>query len=211
MKNKDIFWDFFVKSHISEVEKMKDRSIFGDVEFWPYDGRYNVKYKFIEDSKVLFTLFGVEYKFVYGLFNKEKGSILFKDGSNTYKGRYVDFGTESGYIDFNYSTNLMCAYSDRYVCSIPDNNFGEVRIEAGEKQFIRQTAAEYYLSKTTAFNVIKEHGGLVVQPKNTDREFFVREDMPINEVFDLIWGEGVERGKKEKRADFKMLLGTENM
>jgi uncharacterized protein (DUF1684 family) len=75
--------------------------------------------------------------------------IPFKDATNgkaTYGGgRYIDIKTPSGakvILDFNLAYNPSCAYgSDRYSCPIPPKeNFLQVEINAGEKNYRYSTA-----------------------------------------------------------------------
>jgi len=73
--------------------------------------------------------------------------VPFRDatsGEETYgAGRYIDLEpdhhrTDAGtwILDFNEAYNPTCAYSDRYECPLPPTeNWFEVRIEAGEKDF----------------------------------------------------------------------------
>ncbi len=57
------------------------------------------------------------------------------------------------------------------------------------KTAFKKTASFYITSETT--------DGFFVNIRNTDRSVFIRKDMQLNEILDLIWGEGVERGKKK--------------
>lgn len=71
----------------------------------------------------------------------------FKDrtsGKETYgAGRYLDLDpvadrTDDGLwiVDFNRAYNPWCAYSDQYACPfVPPENWLDVSIQAGEKQF----------------------------------------------------------------------------
>ncbi|ADE02794.1 DUF1684 domain-containing protein [Haloferax volcanii] len=72
--------------------------------------------------------------------------VPFRDETNaeeTYgAGRYLDLEaadrTDDGrwVVDFNYAYNPFCAYSPRYECPlVPMENWLEVRIEAGEKDY----------------------------------------------------------------------------
>ena len=73
--------------------------------------------------------------------------VPFRDetsGEETYgAGRYIDLEpdhhrTDEGtwILDFNEAYNPTCAYSDRYECPLPPmENWLDVRIEAGEKNF----------------------------------------------------------------------------
>lgn len=70
---------------------------------------------------------------------------------------------------------------------------------------------ENILRKTTAFNIGKDGEDIMINPKNTDRQIRVSQKTELPELLDLIWGEGVERGKKEKRDQVKQFMGTENM
>jgi uncharacterized protein (DUF1684 family) len=73
--------------------------------------------------------------------------VPFRDetsGEETYgAGRYLDLEPEhhrtdegTWILDFNEAYNPTCAYSDRYECPLPPmDNWLDVRIEAGEKDF----------------------------------------------------------------------------
>lgn len=61
-------------------------------------------------------------------------------GEQTYGGgRYLDFripGNHEVWLDFNLAYNPYCAYGGNYSCPVPPaENFLNVRIEAGEKNF----------------------------------------------------------------------------
>ena len=75
--------------------------------------------------------------------------IPFKDatgGKATYGGRYIDIKTPTSgakvILDFNLAYNPNCAYgSDRYSCPIPPSeNFLQIEISAGEKNYKSSTA-----------------------------------------------------------------------
>lgn len=206
------FFEKACQQWIDYIEKNVKKEIYGDIKFFPYNEDYCVQYKHenIDSADFIsFTLLGSAYKMVVRD-TGEMWSISFKS-KNAYKGgRYFNFHKD-GIIDFNFATNLLCAYSDRYNCDIPKNEFG-IEINAGEKPFIRRTMLQYHLLKCTAFNTnILESGDISVGVKNTDRVFVFKPNQPLDEVIDIIWAEGVERGKKEKRDSVKMMMGTESM
>jgi uncharacterized protein (DUF1684 family) len=62
------------------------------------------------------------------------------NGKDTYEaGRYLDFPIDSKetlILDFNYAYNPYCAYNHKYSCArVPEQNFIQLKIEAGEKIF----------------------------------------------------------------------------
>ncbi len=69
--------------------------------------------------------------------------IPFRDGTSGKESygaaRYLDLGpsrTDEYDLDFNRAYNPYCAYSDDYVCPFPPReNWLDIRIEAGEKDF----------------------------------------------------------------------------
>ncbi|WP_416839230.1 DUF1684 domain-containing protein [Haloferax sp. DFSO52] len=79
--------------------------------------------------------------------------VPFRDETNTNEtygaGRYLDLEgderTDDGrwVLDFNYAYNPFCAYSPRFECPlVPMENWLQVRIEAGEKDYDGPTEAE---------------------------------------------------------------------
>lgn len=209
-------WEEFVKEHKLYISlTYKDPNIvYGGVSFWPYDPNLCVPFDIVkkDDAEYIKTnLYGKELM-IKAL--SDPGSIYisisFKDKSSYKKGRYINLFKTDAFIDFNFSKNLLCAYSDRYNCEIPENDF-DFGIMAGEKIFERSTMAEYYLNKSTAFNVKTVDGKLRISPRGTDSAFHVDINTPINELIDIIWGNGVERGKKNNREEIKSLLGTDKM
>ncbi|MDX1417602.1 MAG: DUF1684 domain-containing protein [Candidatus Promineifilaceae bacterium] len=79
--------------------------------------------------------------------------LPFRDKSNAHQtyggGRYLydgikgaDLGAGKEYIllDFNFAYNPSCAYNERWVCPLaPPENWLDVSIEAGEKDFVSST------------------------------------------------------------------------
>lgn len=102
-------------------------------------------------GKASFTLNGSEYKLtVYrnvGLMKKAEYAdylfIPFRDetsGNESYGGgRYIDARIPDGNtirIDFNRAYNPYCVYSKKYSCPVPPaDNYLELRVEAGEKDY----------------------------------------------------------------------------
>lgn len=95
-----------------------------------------------------FTLNGQEYNLQ--AYKSKPGEsrlwVPFKDetnGEETYgAGRYLDLESKrhkkgnKWVLDFNQAYNPFCAYSEHYTCPfIPPDNWLEVRIEAGEKNY----------------------------------------------------------------------------
>lgn len=102
-----------------------------------------------------FTLNGQEYQLnIYRMSGRTLPQyrdllfVPFKDlsnGESTYGGgRYLDLRVQdiidgNLVLDFNKTYNPYCAYSDGYSCPIPpDENHIEVRILAGEKEYLGQ-------------------------------------------------------------------------
>ncbi len=155
-------------------------------------------------------LLGVLYSFKTERNTELVYNLSFKDPGSYPGGRFLSVHKNQSIIDFNYSKNLLCAYSDKYNCGIPPNTH-PLPIEAGEKNFKKTSLLENILRKTTAFNIGNDGEDIMIHPKNTDRQIRVSKTIELPELLDLIWGEGVERGKKEKRDQVKQFMGTQNM
>jgi len=206
-------WTQFIQQWEREIDKIKDKDQDGKVSFWDYNKDYAVPYVVDirgEDIWLKFMLFGKEYSFKTERNDRLLYHLSFKDPGSYPGGRFLSVPKNQSVIDFNYSRNLLCAYSNKYTCGIPPNTH-PLPIVAGEKNFKKTSLLENILRKTTAFNIGKDGEDIMINPKNTDRQIRVSQKTELPELLDLIWGEGVERGKKEKRDQVKQFMGTENM
>ena len=206
-------WENFTKQWEREVDTIKDKDQYGKASFWEYNKDYAVAYiaeKIQGDTYLRFVLLGVLYSFKTEKNTELVYNLSFKDTGSYPGGRFLSVSKNQSIIDFNYSRNLLCAYSDKYNCGIPPNTH-PLPIEAGEKNFKKTSLLENILRKTTAFNIGKDGEDIMIHPKNTDRQIRVSKTIEFPELLDLIWGEGVERGKKEKRDQVKQFMGTQNM
>lgn len=206
-------WTQFTQQWEREVDNIKDKDQEGKVSFWDYNKDYAVPYvvdKTGEDIWLKFMLLGKEYSFKTERNTALVYNMSFKDPGSYPGGRFLPVPKNKGIIDFNYSRNLLCAYSDNYNCGIPPNTH-PLPIKAGEKNFKKTSLLENILIKTTAFNIGNDGEDIMINPKKTGRLIRVSKKTEIPELLDLIWGEGVERGKKEKMDEIRSFMGTENM
>lgn len=102
--------------------------------------------RYVRYGRVAFYVEGKQELVIYESTDASHHLFLpFKDGTNgreTYPGgRYLDVGllkTGDVAVDFNLAYNPYCAYSDRYDCPYPPaENHLQVRIEAGEKAYVK--------------------------------------------------------------------------
>lgn len=98
-----------------------------------------IKFRLMGKQFVLAAYYSVKVRSMPGY--AKHVFVPFKDLTNlveTYGGgRYLDLTEPDGdliQVDFNRAYNPYCAYSDGYSCpKVPDENYMDIRIEAGEK------------------------------------------------------------------------------
>lgn len=114
------------------------------MSFWPYNPKAKARILDVHDSHNAdyFKRYTVTFRYNdtnYTSICYKKGDgviyqIAYADTANYHGGRFCDFNESEGVIDFNYSANLLCAYSDTWDCSPPSIRL-PMPIYAGQREY----------------------------------------------------------------------------